>query len=81
MVQKEGETEFDEVKLPAAAVHCLQKMNEKKRDEKYDCSYLKALLVGFCTMKGIKNDGGIIDKYHGVITGKIIHLKNYVCLS
>lgn len=50
---------FDEIGLSAKAVKGSIKMNTTHRHKPFDSLFLKALLVGFCSMKGIK-EGVII---------------------
>lgn len=47
---------FEEVWLNSQAVDGLIKMNKKKRDKQSDLVFLKALLIGFCTLKAIKDE-------------------------
>lgn len=51
-----NEDSFEEVRLKSTAVDGLIKMNKKKREKQFDLVYLKALLIGFCTLKTIKDE-------------------------
>lgn len=56
-----NEDSFEEVQLKSAAVDGLIKMNKKKREKQFDLVYLKALLIGFCTLKTIKDEKSTFD--------------------
>lgn len=68
MAQKGNE--FKEIRLPAKAVDGLLMMNEKKRSQKFDVAFLKALLIGFCTLKKIKENGIIDEEIGRVVKGR-----------
>lgn len=67
MAQKGND--FEEIRLPAKAVNGLRKMNEQKRCESFDVAFLKAMLIGFCTLKKIKEQESIDDHIRSVIEG------------
>lgn len=75
MVQNNGDRRFmaqtgEEFLLPSKAVNGLLKMNQFKRSEPFDGAFLKAMLIGFCTLLKIKRtDFGLDDKLRGVIEG------------
>lgn len=48
---------FVEMRLPAKVVNGLLLMNEKKPSQEFDVGFLKAMLIGFCSMKTIKQNG------------------------
>lgn len=68
--------EFEEILLPFKAVNGLHKMNELKRSEQFDVAFLKAMVIGFCTMRNVKESGRIDKKFRGVIEGLLNFLSN-----
>ena len=60
---------FKEVWLSAHAVDGLSKMNKKKPGEMYDTIFMKAMLIGFCTMKMIKENDAIDEGILQLIKG------------
>lgn len=49
------ENGFEEIALSGMAVEGLVKMNEgNKRDGAFDLRFVKAMLIGFCTIKKVK---------------------------
>lgn len=61
--------QFEEILLPFKAVNGLLRMNEFKRSELFDVAFLKATLIGFCTLQKIKRNGVVDDKIRDVIEG------------
>lgn len=64
--------EFKEVRLPAKVVNGLLQLNEKRRSKQFDLPFLKALLVGFCTVKKIQEHGSIDEEIVNVAKGNIL---------
>lgn len=52
----EGENGFEEVWLKERAVTGLLKMNKKKPEQAFDLIFLKALLIGLCSIQKIKSE-------------------------
>lgn len=65
---EEGD-KFVEIRLPAKVVIGLRNMNEHKRSERFDVVFLKAMLIGFCTLKKIKDSDSIDEAIRGVMEG------------
>lgn len=67
---------FAEIKLPAQAVEGLIKLNRGKRDEQFDLRFMKGMLIGFCTVKKIKEYNGNedIDESVSALMKGIIYL-------
>lgn len=63
--------EFEEIRLPAKAVISFRKMNEQKRSEQFDVAFLKAMLIGFCTLKKTKEEDSIDEKIRNVIESRV----------
>lgn len=70
---------FKEVRLPAKVVNGLLKMNELKRSDQFDVPFLKAVLIGFCTMKKIQEIGYINEEVFNVVKGKIYLFRVLLC--
>lgn len=74
-----SDKDFNEIWLASHAIAGLLKLNKKKASEQFDCLFLKALLVGLCSSKKIKEvatiDNGILE----LTKGKIIsfQMKNF----
>lgn len=69
------------IRLPAKAVTGLLMMNEKKRSKKFDISFLKAMLIGFFTLKKIKENASMDEGILEIVKGKsnyFIHLSYYI---
>lgn len=45
---------FEEMKLSGQAAEGLVKMNREKRNDKYDLRFFKGMLIGFFTVKKVK---------------------------
>lgn len=52
---------FKEIGLSAKVVDGLIKINKCKPNEKYDCGFLKGLLIGFCSIPKIQQNEHIDD--------------------
>lgn len=61
---------FKEVWLLAQAVTGLVKLNKKKTSEQHDMVFTKALLIGLCTIKKIKESERIEDGILELIEGR-----------
>lgn len=84
------ENGFEEITLSGMAVEGLIKMNEgMKRDKTLDLRFVKAMLIGFCTIKQVKVmkeqaeiGMGILTTMKGRIDTKIIiSIYNYLFVS
>lgn len=56
-----NENDFKEIGLSAKAAGLLMNANKHKPDEKFDCNFLKGLLIGFCSIPKIKANEVIED--------------------
>lgn len=57
----ESGNDFKEIWLSSQVVSGLLQMNKKRSTEQYDLLFIKALLIGLCTMKKIKDKEPIED--------------------
>lgn len=71
LVPNGNDNGFIEVWLTAHAAIGLVKMNKKRTGQQYDTVFLKALLIGFCTIKKIKEAEPIDDGILALIKGKL----------
>lgn len=53
--------DFKEIGLSKKAVEGLKNMNKNKRGTQFDALFLKALIIGFCTIRKIKANGCVED--------------------
>lgn len=70
---------FEEIKLSGQAAEGLVKMNSEKRNETFDLRFIKGMLIGFCTVKKVKDFKSYkdLDELNSVLLkGKVYPLKN-----
>lgn len=58
---------FQEIRLTAQAAGGLMKMNEAKKDKCYDLRFLKGMMIGFLTVKTIKDMNATADIDEGYL--------------